>query len=63
MAAALVPLVDRLAAEPGFVAAVLEHPARGPALPPTACARDERRYGETAITILEPPGFRQGERT
>ncbi|MBE0566326.1 MAG: RsmD family RNA methyltransferase [Krumholzibacteria bacterium] len=63
VAAALVPLIDRLAADPGFAAAVLEHPFRGPALPETACGRDVRRYGETAITILEPAGFRRGEGT
>lgn len=56
LAAALVPLLEALAADPGFGAAVLEHPARGGALPDGACARDLRRYGETAITILRPAG-------
>ncbi len=62
LAAALVPVLAALTADPGFVAAVLEHAARGPALPAAACARDERRYGEAAITILRPGGAGQGER-
>jgi hypothetical protein len=36
------------------VAAVIEHAARGPELPPLACAAQTRRYGETAITVLKP---------
>jgi len=61
VAAALVPVIDRLATDPGFTAAVLEHAVRGPELPRSACARDERRYGGTALTILEPPADRREE--
>lgn len=61
LAAELVPLIEDLAADPGFRAAVLEHPSRGPVLPDGECARDLRRYGETAITILRPGGAGEGE--
>jgi 16S rRNA (guanine(966)-N(2))-methyltransferase RsmD len=53
-AAALVPVIDALAVDPDFVAAVIEHPARGAALPAGLCPQDVRRYGETAVTIFTP---------
>ncbi len=54
VAAALVPAVEALARHPRFRCAVLETGVRSPALPGGLCTRDERRYGETVITILEP---------